>query len=67
MQGNLISNDPMVSAIFETVGKLNGTPHQKVKALVRAASIASIYSDTEAFSAVLATWEEDLEGRPATP
>ena len=40
---NLIDNDPLVSAIFEAVANEEGTPQQKIQAVLRAGNVAQAY------------------------
>jgi hypothetical protein len=43
MAGNLISNDPLVAAIFEAVSAVPAKPHERMFAVRRAGHIADAY------------------------
>ena len=40
---NIVSNDPLVSAIFEAVASIPGEPFEKMRAIRRAGMIANAY------------------------
>jgi hypothetical protein len=68
MQGNLISNDPMVSAIFDSLDKMEGTPNQKLRAVFRAGSIAALYIGVNCDEAARAIYAQEGEKEvPAIP
>jgi hypothetical protein len=41
--GNLISNDPLVAAIFSALAKIPSDPFDKLRAITRAGKIAEAY------------------------
>jgi len=43
LKANLISNDPLVSAIFDAVAGISSEPNEKLKAISRAGQIAEAY------------------------
>jgi hypothetical protein len=53
--GNLISNDPIVAAVFESVVSVEGLPEEKLKAIIRAGKIAEAFicGSTTAFNSVV--------------
>jgi uncharacterized Ntn-hydrolase superfamily protein len=53
--GNLIDNDPLVSAIFAAVTQGEGKPIEKLRAVIRAGKIAEAYTDNYGFDSVVAT------------
>lgn len=43
MQGNLISNDPLVAAVFHAVNSIEAEPIDRLMAVQRAGNIAGAY------------------------
>lgn len=60
--GNLISNDPLVSAVFDAVVRTTAAPFEKLHAISRAGRIAEAYLGQNITSATREIIAQTLEG-----
>jgi hypothetical protein len=62
MQENLISNDPLVSAIFEAVNSVPAEPLERIMAVQRAGHIAAAYIGQNLSPESRRVWTTSLRG-----
>ena len=62
MQGNLITNDRLVSAIFEAVNAVTAEPFERIAAVRRAGHIAEAYIDQNSSAESRRIWTTSLKG-----
>jgi len=66
--GNLISNDPLVSAIFNAVNAVSAEPLERILAVRRAGHIAEAYIGQNSSPESRSVWATSLKGSaPAQP